>query len=353
MSTYASAVAQQKKRWSREEKRQRHERQSRGLSNNRPTQGIRPATRSKPSSLTVSEQLLQCAEKVASTQAVMVKSSHDSHDASDSNVDEGNNVRVITSSNLLAVDESLLEGVSKTIIVKPLLILDLNGILCHRIRKDRTDLHPYLPYRKAIDQIAGTPIIPRDGIDTFLEDLLAHFCLAVWTSAKPKTAKLLLKSLFHDQLLSGGRLLFVWSQHQCERREEKRGDDEDGTVFLKPLSKVWETYPLWNPSNTLLMDDSPNKCPELQNTLHPPPLHGKEALPDLAETFAFMSDAENGARQEAFFHSLVEEYFAEPRVTWPDRRAEEAFGKALHRLARKHMGWRGECQVDSLPSITT
>jgi hypothetical protein len=90
------------------------------------------------------------------------------------------------------------------------------------------------------------PVIPCNGIETFLKYLQAHFCLAVWTLTKPKTVKLLLKSLFPNRLASGGRLLFVWSQHQCERVEEERGAQRTEPFSQAPV-KSMEDLPSLEP----------------------------------------------------------------------------------------------------------
>jgi hypothetical protein len=52
---------------------------------------------------------------------------------------------------------------------------------------------------------------------------------------------------------------------------------------IKSLSKVWSRFPRWNATNTLLIDDSPEKCPRQfsGNVVHPPSLcgtvtHGEE-----------------------------------------------------------------------------
>lgn len=65
-----------------------------------------------------------------------------------------------------------------------------------------------------------------------------------------------------------------------------------GTIFIKSLSKVWDAYPLWDASNTLLMDDSPDKCPEifLKNTVHPPPITGLRPKPEDAGDKAAMEE---------------------------------------------------------------
>lgn len=55
-------------------------------------------------------------------------------------------------------------------------------------------------------------------------------------------------------------------------------EHHQGLIAIKSLSKVWSSYPIWDESNTLLLDDSPDKCPRRykSNAIHPPPLCGTE-----------------------------------------------------------------------------
>ena len=101
--------------------------------------------------------------------------------------------------------------------------------------------------------------------------------------------------LFPEKILR--ELLFVWGQDKCECEDVKnlhgKGSEHDddpstsvndsdgpvpkaaykGIIFMKHLSKVWHEYPMWNKSNTLLLDDSPGKCQKfMENCLHPPPI---------------------------------------------------------------------------------
>lgn len=149
------------------------------------------------------------------------------------------------------------------ITVHPLLILDINGILCVRSR-DQADLEKLRP---SIGQIAQTPIIPRPDLFDFLRFLDANFCLAIWTSAKSKTARKLVSALVPKDIER--KFLFVWAQHNCTAETAT-----EGTVFKKDLQKVWAMYPLWNETNTVIVDDSPQKCDRPENSLHPPSLNG-------------------------------------------------------------------------------
>lgn len=175
------------------------------------------------------------------------------------------------------------------IYVKPLLILDVNGILCHRVR-DRiipSSLQSFFDnqnldvpanlikeiYRKPIGRVACTDIIARTDISTFLEYLHEHFTLAVWSSAKRKTVRTLVQMLFPSKIEK--ELLFLWGQDKCNVEKDEGHKNMSEKVFMKPLSKVWHNFPLWNISNTLIMDDSPDKCEQFKdNAIHPSPLKG-------------------------------------------------------------------------------
>ncbi|CAB9496025.1 expressed unknown protein [Seminavis robusta] len=216
------------------------------------------------------------------------------------------------------------------IYTQPLLVLDINGILCHRIRSNHK-----LPvkYRRATCAVACTPVIPRPQLTSFLTFLDAHFCLAVWTSAHAKTAKHLVAGLFPPAIAS--RLLFVWGQNRCKTVVQDDGE----SVFRKDLDKIWKDYHLWNCYNTLLIDDSPEKLKTSfqQNALHPPPMNGQQ--PDTA-------DEVNHQRQMNFFLKLVA-FWNERQTTrtWDeggtvtDNPGPEALWDFLGKHASEHMGW--------------
>ena len=216
----------------------------------------------------------------------------------------------------------------RLIYVKPLIVLDLNGILCHRIRERQTEnLIIESPksksrYRPSIGRIANTEIVPRSDLVNFLQFLHQHFAIAVWTSATAKTAKALVNMLFPDEIKK--RLVFVWHRGCCNllrrseinddgkrkkkkrrrNRSKDRSDPADNQcnvqrdtteessamqssnnydqdlLAVKSLSKVWSNYPIWDETNTLLLDDSPDKCPRLfrGNAAHPPSLCGTETM---------------------------------------------------------------------------
>jgi hypothetical protein len=240
--------------------------------------------------------------------------------------------------------------------VQPLLVLDLNGILCHRIRS-RPSIATNAVFRPCITRIAGTPVVPRTDLHGMLHYLDQHFCLAVWTSAKAKTARQLVASLIPPAVAA--KLLFVWAQHDCEtvvsvsntnrsccddndidEHENDDNDDDNSSKFKKNLSKVWKEYPVWNASNTLLMDDSPDKCVAWrENAVHPPPLNGLD--------IGTRDDEINARQQRLFLEELVQHWNEHSVVqiwdetsgdaTVPDNTQGQL--QFLKQHAVGHMGW--------------
>lgn len=219
-----------------------------------------------------------------------------------SNEEEGDAAKTIHIVTSVTMDLPLISTFATAIVVRPLLVLDLNGILCHRVRQTVDNDSSTRNYRPSLGWVAGTPIVPRPDLESILTYWDAHFCMAVWTSAKPKTATQLIQLLFPTDIAN--RLLFLWTQQQCESKVA----DGNEHVFEKNLQKVWTQYPLWNAHNTLLVDDSPEKCAVWNdNALHPPSLHGLERSQNY-------SDEENTQQQRRFFEGLVEHWKQHPLV---------------------------------------
>ena len=237
----------------------------------------------------------------------------------------GSQVQVVTSCHVTPTTNAVVNQSSNSIIsqstlaqriirVQPLLVLDLNGILCHRFRPHRALPNvPRTAYREPVAQIAGTPIIARTDLVEFLTFLDQHFCLAVWTSAKNKTATALVKALIPSDIAN--RFLFVWAQHHCDTiivpPARDANDDKNTTdpIYEKNLTKVWNEYPVWNAHTTILMDDSPDKCQKWHaNAVHPPALHGIQASHVTSKLDGMLSDEENARLQRAFFQGLVQRF---------------------------------------------
>jgi len=249
---------------------------------------------------------------------------------------------------------------TKTIHVKPLLVLDLNGILCHRVREIKGMAQLYRP---SIGHVANTSIIPRNDIHELLEFLDQYFALAIWTSATKNTAKYLVNLLIPEEIRQ--KLLFVWNQKKCKAIEldaihssstaRITSSSYQKPVFIKSLNKVWETWPLWNSHNTLLIDDSPEKCPtQLRNNyIHPPPLQGVQETIISSDSSSdincktYKGDVWNEREQYAFFEKLVTFWKSSTlnnNVTMSSNVEEIRilYWNFLETHATGHMGWLGD-----------
>ncbi|KAL7498463.1 hypothetical protein ACHAWT_007138 [Skeletonema menzelii] len=267
---------------------------------------------------------------------------------------------------------SIPPSVRAIIHVKPLIILDVNGILCHRLRhKSQELLSPAssssyrrakqkVTFRPSIGHIANTDIVPRSDLHQFLTLVNNRFSLAVWTSATRKTAKQLVRLLFPDEIREN--LVFIWHRNFCTLVENKDKGQSQGSdaselesnsnktnksqkkpshedlIAIKSLSKVWASYPIWNATNTLLLDDSPEKCPTKyrKNALHPTKICG--TITDIGGVF-FDNDEENQKKQRCFFELLAN--------TWSETSSSEYLSSFLKDNAKEYnMGWcMPECTI--------
>jgi len=194
------------------------------------------------------------------------------------------------------------------VLVQPLIIFDLNGVLCHRIRKHREPegAEPD-SYRPALEKrIVKTVVIPRPNLHTFLRWADQNFCVAVWTSAKLKTARQLVEHLFPEDVRN--RLLFLWGQDRCQQADIP-STESCVPLFYKDLKRVWEEFPLWSSHNTIIVDDSPEKCQRwIGNAIHPLPLNGRNEKAFVGMCPLEEADEDNCNAQEKFLHRLLDFY---------------------------------------------
>ena len=97
------------------------------------------------------------------------------------------------------------------------------------------------------------------------------------------------------------------------------------------MNKVWAAYPLWNSHNTLLMDDSPEKCPPPfdVNCIHPPSMEG---------LISSTQDITNEEKQKLFFEALAQFWQLDKEDGMDEKAALYQF---LEKHGKGHMGWRG------------
>jgi hypothetical protein len=68
--------------------------------------------------------------------------------------------------------------------------------------------------------------------------------------------------------LEGHKPILVWAAKDCEVIQES----EEGSLWGKPLSKVWEKWPSWNANNTVMIDHHVPRvdCNAPWNVIAPP-----------------------------------------------------------------------------------
>jgi hypothetical protein len=126
-----------------------------------------------------------------------------------------------------------------------LLIFDIGGVLCDSVHKR----HPHIPF----DFRSGKKYVYlRPGIVEFLHWVNLHFSIAVWTSCVPHNTMPIIQHLFHDH---GIYPLFVYTRDQCTKLPNYK-------THKNLYQQIWnhsDWRDQWNPSNTFLIDDSPEK----------------------------------------------------------------------------------------------
>mmetsp|Transcript_2302 Transcript_2302/g.3631 ORF Transcript_2302/g.3631 Transcript_2302/m.3631 type:complete len:359 (-) Transcript_2302:103-1179(-) len=138
-------------------------------------------------------------------------------------------------------------------IQRKLLVFDVNKVLVFR--------HARTSYFKL-----------RPHVAEFLTSMAQRYQLAVWTSMTKKSAKPVMDALFHMHEIP---FLFCWCQNRCLTVPNE--DVPSGKpLFLKDLSYIWKEYPSYNESNTILVDDTEDKCVlnNAYNCIHPKPYNG-------------------------------------------------------------------------------
>ena len=132
-----------------------------------------------------------------------------------------------------------------------LIVLDLNGVL---------------GYRKTSKMFKKRP-----HVDAMLTFLFANFAVGVWTSCAEHNGVRIIRDVFGEEL--EGRLIFRMFRDECTPNPTP--DNAYGT--FKDLRRVWDRYPYFDATNTIMVDDSEDKCSHRHNALCPTPYTGEES----------------------------------------------------------------------------
>ena len=141
--------------------------------------------------------------------------------------------------------------------MKYLIVLDINGTLCCRIKKRERKLVNSNPFAPAYStMINGAWIYLRPFLNEFIKDL--NFAqVGLWSSmTEPNT------HLFHKVALQGLNPLFTFDRSHCSNVKE--GKNHEST---KDLSTIYSIFPEFSADNTIMIDDSVDKFVNLENIL--------------------------------------------------------------------------------------
>lgn len=132
---------------------------------------------------------------------------------------------------------------------RSLIVLDLNGAILDAAKKMARDTN-----NQPLRYLAKTRtkyIYLRPGAISFLEWLLEHFDVGVWTSCIEQNARDIVNAAIPYQLRS--RFKFLFHRGHCELVPGP------GYKSIKDLRKVWERFSAYGAHNTHAIDDTESK----------------------------------------------------------------------------------------------
>ncbi|KAL1498987.1 hypothetical protein AB1Y20_013506 [Prymnesium parvum] len=151
---------------------------------------------------------------------------------------------------------------------RPLLILDVNGLLLYRVRK--AALRSMHIGRRPDASARGVAVFLRPHALSFVRWCAEEFALVVWSTAAAHNVSPLVDLVFRDSPPP----LAVFDGSHCTATGRMHPHEQHKPLVLKQLSTVWSHDALrhFSARDTLLLDDSPYKAAaNPQNTsLHPP-----------------------------------------------------------------------------------
>ena len=151
--------------------------------------------------------------------------------------------------------KQLIDDIQTRRSAKPLIILDLNGVLIDREYNKEAN-----PEEGVNEKVGNFLVWKRPALDGFLQGLFERYHVAVWSSVKAWNLDQLVKYIFNDKAFHHEDLAFCWSQDQCDQEEHPDEELRDKKpLFVKDLSKVWEAFPQFDCENTVIIDDTPEK----------------------------------------------------------------------------------------------
>ncbi len=131
---------------------------------------------------------------------------------------------------------------------RPLLVFDLNGVLCERqhackVKADLSDLEKY---------VHGNNVVwERPGARKFLHAMHETADIAVWSSASQKNVKITLQMLFPPE--TNALFKFVWGGEQCRIVGDRFGSAKP--QYTKDVTHLFCAFPQYERCIIIVDDD--------------------------------------------------------------------------------------------------
>lgn len=106
----------------------------------------------------------------------------------------------------------------------------------------------------------------RPGLDEFLDSMLIHCDIGIWTSGSSTYANTIVSTILFKYI---NIIKFVWSKNKCQHIYNFAIPDNEFDLcekyeICKPLSKLWKRSIAkknnWNKKNTLIIEDDFDNC---------------------------------------------------------------------------------------------
>lgn len=147
---------------------------------------------------------------------------------------------ILPSSNYLAVCSVPSARIRPEMHQNQLLILDLNGPLCQRTKKGGFTLRPHA--------------------QSFFDFIFHHFLVMVWSSATAGAVDNMCN------MFGSHQPAYVWNRNHFANLT--KAERANGVLEIaKDLTQVWNTLPLYNATNTIVIDDNAAKLPAQPHNL--------------------------------------------------------------------------------------
>lgn len=133
--------------------------------------------------------------------------------------------------------------------MRSLIVLDLNGAILDAAKKIARDTSGKpLPY---LTKTRTKFVYLRPGAIAFLEWLLEHFDVGIWTSCIERNAREIVNGAIPERLRT--QFKFLFHRGQCELVPGP------GYKSIKDLRQVWARFSVYGVDNTYAIDDTASK----------------------------------------------------------------------------------------------